>query len=40
MIAISITLPESIINRIDSDRKEICRSRYISRLLEKAYEKE
>jgi hypothetical protein len=37
MYSVSITLPESIVTKIDSERKDISRSRYITRLLERAY---
>jgi hypothetical protein len=36
-VSITITLPENIINKIDSARGDINRSKYILRLLELAY---
>jgi hypothetical protein len=38
MITVSISLPEKLVNRIDIERKDIGRSKYVSRLLERAYE--
>ncbi|MPZ06067.1 MAG: hypothetical protein GEU26_06555 [Nitrososphaeraceae archaeon] len=35
---ISITIPERVIKKIDRDRGDINRSRYILRLLERAYD--
>jgi len=32
----ALTLPESLVNKIDEKRKDIPRSRYITRLLESA----
>lgn len=39
MLSITLTLPEYIINKIDHDRKDVNRSRYVLRLIEKAYSK-
>lgn len=36
-VPIGISLPREIIHRIDLDRKDIPRSRYMLRLIEKAY---
>jgi metal-responsive CopG/Arc/MetJ family transcriptional regulator len=35
---ISITIPQKVVEKIDKDRGDINRSRYILRLLERAYE--
>jgi len=37
-ISVTLTLPESIIHRIDTDRGDVNRSRFILRLLEKGYQ--
>ena len=34
---ICLTLPGTIIQKIDSDRQDVSRSRFVLRLLEKAY---
>ena len=34
---ICVTLPEKLIQKIDSDRHDVSRSRFVLRLLEKAY---
>jgi metal-responsive CopG/Arc/MetJ family transcriptional regulator len=34
---ICVTLPEKLIQKIDSDRHDVSRSRFVMRLLEKAY---
>jgi hypothetical protein len=34
---ICVTLPEELILKIDSDRHDISRSRFVLRLLQKAY---
>jgi len=34
-----LSLPENIFEKIDSERGDINRSRYVTRLIEKAYEK-
>jgi metal-responsive CopG/Arc/MetJ family transcriptional regulator len=36
-VSITITLPEKIVNKIDAERGDINRSKYILRLLEHAY---
>jgi hypothetical protein len=36
-VSITITLPEKIVNKIDCERGDINRSRYILRLLEQSY---
>lgn len=38
--ALCLTLPKELIQKIDSDRGDINRSRYILRLIEKAYDQE
>jgi metal-responsive CopG/Arc/MetJ family transcriptional regulator len=38
MRRLSLTLPEQIVERIDSEKGDVNRSRYILRLLEKAIE--
>lgn len=37
MRRLSLTLPEQIVQRIDSEKGDVNRSRYVLRLLEKAY---
>jgi metal-responsive CopG/Arc/MetJ family transcriptional regulator len=36
-VNITLTLPEKVISRIDKDRGDINRSKFVLRLLEKAY---
>jgi metal-responsive CopG/Arc/MetJ family transcriptional regulator len=36
-VTVSLSLPESIISKVDSERSDVSRSRYIARLLEKAF---
>jgi len=36
-IAIGISLPKDILSRIDSDRGDVSRSKYLLRMLEKTY---
>ncbi|HEY7569778.1 MAG TPA: hypothetical protein VH796_00290 [Nitrososphaeraceae archaeon] len=36
-LALGISLPRQIIKQIDSDRGDVPRSRYLSRILEKQY---
>jgi hypothetical protein len=36
-IAVGISLPKKIVERIDNDRQDIPRSRYVLRLLENSY---
>lgn len=36
-IAVGISLPRNIISKIDSDRGDISRSKYLLRILEKTY---
>jgi hypothetical protein len=38
MIAITLSFPESLIRRIDSERGDVNRSKFVLRLLEKGYE--
>ena len=38
-VNITLTLPESIIHKIDEERKDVNRSRYVLRLIESAYQK-
>ena len=38
-VNITLTLPESIIHKIDDERKDVNRSRYVLRLIERAYQK-
>ncbi len=38
MIAITLTFPESMIQKIDQDRGLINRSKFVVQLLEKAYD--
>ena len=40
MSRVSLNLPEQVIERIDVDRQDVNRSRYILRLIEKAYAQE
>lgn len=35
--AIGISLPDEVIRRIDTERKDVSRSRYLLRLLERAH---
>jgi hypothetical protein len=37
-VNVTLTLPESIIHKIDEERKDINRSRYVLRLIEIAYQ--
>ena len=37
-VNITLTLPEKMVQKIDEDRRDVNRSKYILRLLEKAYE--
>ena len=37
-ISVTLTFPESVITKIDQDRKDVNRSRYVLRLIEKAYD--
>jgi hypothetical protein len=37
-VSITLTFPECIVNKIDQDRGDINRSKFVLRLLEKAYE--
>ena len=38
MIAVTLTIPESMIQRIDHDRGKIKRSAFVAQLLQRAYE--
>jgi hypothetical protein len=38
MIAVSLTFPESMIRRIDRDRGSTNRSKFVVKLLQKAYD--
>jgi hypothetical protein len=38
-IAVGISLPKEIIKKIDMERGDICRSRYLLRMLERLYVK-
>ena len=38
MIAVTLTFPESMIHKIDHDRGDVNRSKFVVRLLEKAYD--
>ncbi|MDQ6866549.1 MAG: ribbon-helix-helix domain-containing protein [Thermoproteota archaeon] len=40
VLTISVTLPEPLIERIDKERGDINRSKYVLRLLERAYQKD
>jgi len=40
VIAISLTFPESVIQKIDADRGEINRSKFVVTLIKKAYSME
>jgi metal-responsive CopG/Arc/MetJ family transcriptional regulator len=40
MQRLSLSIPEEMFNKIDSDRGDVNRSRYVMRLIEKAYQKE
>jgi len=35
MFAVTITLPEKLLNKVESDRKDLSRSKYIAILLER-----
>ena len=37
IIAVGISLPKKIVERIDNDRQDVPRSRYVLRLLENSY---
>jgi metal-responsive CopG/Arc/MetJ family transcriptional regulator len=37
-VNITLTLPEKILQKIDKDRGDVNRSRYVLRLLERAYQ--
>ena len=39
-VNITLTLPEKIIDKIDKERGDVNRSKYVLRLLEKAYQKQ
>jgi len=39
-IPVGVSLPREIIHKIDLDRKDISRSRYLLRLIKRAYEVE
>ena len=39
-ISVTLTFPESIINKIDQDRKDVNRSRWVLCFIEKAYDKD
>jgi hypothetical protein len=39
-INITLTLPEAIIQKIDKERGDIARSKYVLRLLERAYQRQ
>jgi len=36
-IAVGISLPKDLLSKIDVERRDISRSRYLQRLVEKAY---
>jgi hypothetical protein len=38
MINVTLSFPELLIQRIDSDRGDVSRSKFVIRLLEKAYQ--
>ena len=38
MINVTLSFPESLIKKIDSDRGDVNRSKFVLRLLEKAYQ--
>jgi len=38
VLTVAISLPKEMVERIDEDRGDITRSRYILRMIEKAYE--
>jgi len=37
-VNVTLTLPESIIHKIDEERKDVNRSRFVLRLIEMAYQ--
>ena len=39
-IAVGISLPKKIVERIDKDRQDVSRSKYVLRLLENSYLKQ
>jgi hypothetical protein len=36
---VTLTLPESVIHKIDEERKDVNRSKYVLRLIEMAYQR-
>lgn len=38
MRRVTITLPDDILARVDNERNDVTRSRYVLRLLEKAFQ--
>jgi hypothetical protein len=38
MRRVTITLPDDILSRVDNERNDVTRSRYVLRLLEKAFQ--
>ena len=38
MRRVTITLPDDILPRVDNDRNDVTRSRYVLRLLEKGFQ--
>jgi len=39
-VNVTITLPEAVVQKIDKERGDIARSKYVLRLLERAYQRQ